>query len=259
MNTNTIFPNKLRHFKTSWLAAVLAAAYVAALALGLAFSSRAASLPNHMPFRRLLHSTSSNWSGYAAYGAAGSFNSVSANWVQPLVTCSNRQNSYSSFWVGLDGYSDSTVEQIGTEADCSRGHAQYYAWYEMYPHSTVLITTALKAGDSLSASVVYSAKNTFSLKLSDSTSHLTYSTTQRMTSPQLSSAEAIAEAPWSRGVLPLANFGTANFSAALANGQPLGGFTSLDPLTMIDPYGMKSTPTAFDSTKESFSVTWSAS
>lgn len=44
---------------------------------------------------------------------------------------------------------------------------------------------------------------------------------------QRSSAEAIAEAPcctYSGGVLPLTNFGTASFTSATANGQPLASF-----------------------------------
>src|SRR5436190_4132645 len=96
----------------------------------------AATGPNiavHPGIHRLKHGTSSNWSGYAAFGTPGSFNSVSASWVQPSVTCTSK-NTYSSYWVGLDGYNSSTVEQLGTEADCSSGAAKYYAWYEMYPH-----------------------------------------------------------------------------------------------------------------------------
>ncbi len=36
------------------------------------------------------------------------------------VTCpSGQPNTYSSQWVGIDGVNDSTVEQDGTEADCT--------------------------------------------------------------------------------------------------------------------------------------------
>src|ERR1700678_1270393 len=53
--------------------------------------------------------TSTNWSGYA--GDSGTSTSVSASWVQPTVTCggSGAKDKYSSFWVGLDGYSSTTV------------------------------------------------------------------------------------------------------------------------------------------------------
>ena len=62
--------------------------------------------------------SSSNWAGYAATGAAGSFTSVSASWTQPTASCASG-SQYAAFWVGLDGYTSKTVEQIGTEADCT--------------------------------------------------------------------------------------------------------------------------------------------
>jgi hypothetical protein len=70
---------------------------------------------------------SGNWSGYASTGASGADTSVSSSWVQPSVTCT-AQDTYSSFWVGLDGYNDSALEQTGTEADCINEQAQYGAW-----------------------------------------------------------------------------------------------------------------------------------
>ncbi|MGN6795849.1 MAG: G1 family glutamic endopeptidase [Streptosporangiaceae bacterium] len=57
---------------------------------------------------------STNWSGYAATGGNGSFTSVSASWIEPNATCSSRRAQYASFWVGLDGYSSSSVEETGT-------------------------------------------------------------------------------------------------------------------------------------------------
>ena len=68
------------------------------------------------------------------------------------------------------------------------------------------------------------------------------------------------EAPFSGGVLPLANFGTVNYAGSTANGLALGSFApNLDPITMINPYGMKATPSNFDATNKNFSVTWSKS
>src|SRR5437870_4998940 len=61
---------------------------------------------------------STNWSGYAAETnltapAANAVTAVSGSWVVPQVTGSS--TGYSSVWVGIDGYSSATVEQIGTE------------------------------------------------------------------------------------------------------------------------------------------------
>ena len=86
----------------------------------------------HVPPARLVgHSNSLNWSGYASINST--FSDVAGSWVQPAATC-NGKSTYSSFWVGLDGYSSSTVEQLGTEADCSHGKPVYYGWWEMFPN-----------------------------------------------------------------------------------------------------------------------------
>jgi hypothetical protein len=53
---------------------------------------------------------SSNWAGYAltgtnSSGAPTTYTNVVGSWVQPKVTCTARQPSYSAFWVGLGGFS----------------------------------------------------------------------------------------------------------------------------------------------------------
>src|SRR4051812_35832181 len=88
--------------------------------------------PRHdqLESRRLLSTAySTNWSGYAAVTnlsspAPNSVTAVSGSWVVPTVTGSRQGSSYSSAWVGIDGFSDSTVEQIGTEQDVINGVPQ---------------------------------------------------------------------------------------------------------------------------------------
>src|SRR5207302_868041 len=93
--------------------------------------------------------TSTNWSGYAA--TAGTYTSVSASWTEPTGTCSGSAK-YSSFWVGLDGYNSNSVEQTGSEVDCSGSRAQYYAWYEMYPSAaSVSYSNTVRPGDHFNA------------------------------------------------------------------------------------------------------------
>src|ERR1035437_4462946 len=77
--------------------------------------------------------TSGNWGGYAVTGTKGSVTDVKASWVVPAIVgnCPST-NQYSSFWVGIDGYSSNTVEQIGTDSDCVNSKPVYYAWYEFY-------------------------------------------------------------------------------------------------------------------------------
>jgi hypothetical protein len=82
-------------------------------------------------------SATSDWAGYVVGGAetTATFTSVSAKWVQPAVSCATRRSSYSAFWVGLGGASDTSqaLEQIGTEADCRAGKPAYSMWYELVP------------------------------------------------------------------------------------------------------------------------------
>jgi hypothetical protein len=88
----------------------------------------------HIP---LLEGTSLNWSGYAAitsilHPTNESVTSVSGSWTVPALSASTDQ-TYCSIWVGIDGFSSSTVEQIGTEHDWSGRSQSNYAWFEMYP------------------------------------------------------------------------------------------------------------------------------
>jgi Peptidase A4 family len=89
--------------------------------------------------------TSENWAGYTSAGGAGTFTSVSASWAQPAVTCT-ATNTFSSFWVGLDGDGTNSVEQTGTEADCNGGAAAYQGWFEMSPPPRCSSTTPSSPG-----------------------------------------------------------------------------------------------------------------
>jgi hypothetical protein len=170
----------------------------------------------------LTHGTSSNWSGYAATGSR--FTSVSASWVQPTATCT-AQDTWSSFWVGLDGDGSNTVEQTGSEVDCSGGRAKYYSWYEMYPAYPVNFSDPVDAGDHFTASVTAGSRGAFTLVLSDTTKGWTHTVHRTLRNAKLASAEVVAEAPSTlAGPLPLTDFGTAEFTAATANEQSLGGF-----------------------------------
>ena len=156
-------------------------------------------------------STSSNWSGYAVTGT--SFTSAEGSWTVPTATCTSG-DLYASFWVGLDGYSSTTVEQTGTDSDCVGRNPSYYAWYEFYPHPSFQITSlSIKPGDQMSAKVVYSG-STFTITIKDVTTGKSYTKGSTVRGAKRSSAEWIAEAPCctgSGGILPLADFGTVLF------------------------------------------------
>lgn len=165
---------------------------------------------------------SSNWSGYAATGSNGAFKSVTANWTEPTGKCSSG-DTYSSFWVGLDGYSSDSVEQTGSEVDCSGRTPEYYSWYEMYPAYPVNFSNTVKPGDSFTGTVTFSGTNTYTLTLTDHTQGWTKTITKKQSGLARSSAEVITEAPSSsEGPLPLTDFGTITYSSSSVNGTSLG-------------------------------------
>jgi Peptidase A4 family len=206
---------------------------------------------------------STNWSGYADTGSG--FSTVTGSWTEPTATCSGRTTSLAAFWVGIDGYSSSSVEQDGTLVECYRGTAYYYTWWEMYPTNAIqVVGTSLRAGDAISASVVRSGSS-YTLKVTDSTHTAnSFTITQTCSGCANSSAEWIAEAPsGSSGVEPLSNFHSwAESGATVKAGSTSGVISSFtdDEITMIDSSGLtKALPGALNSAGNGFSVTWERS
>jgi hypothetical protein len=203
--------------------------------------------------------TGASSSGTGAAGSTGTlsstrFSNVSGSWTQPAADCTPGSQTYSAFWVGLGGYTGQHLEQIGTSADCSTsGQATYSAWYELVPAAQVAVNMQVASGDTLSAHVAVSG-TTVTLSLDDQTRHTTFSKQLTMSSPSLTSAEWIAEAPSQCGgsggsdgsggssasncqILPLANFGNVTFTSAsvTANGQSgsiASGLGSVRALTL---------------------------
>jgi hypothetical protein len=206
---------------------------------------------------------STNWSGYADDNSAGNtYSTVTGNWTEPAVTCSSRTTQYAAFWVGIDGYSSNSVEQDGTLAECYHGTAYYYSWWEMYPTNSIqTVGTSVRPGDSISASVVRTGTS-YTLSLTDSTRPAdSFTTTQTCSNCANSSAEWIAEAPSSsRGVLPLANFGTWTESGATDKSGSTSGVISTfpdDEITMVDSSGLvKAQPGPLNGSGNGFTVTW---
>jgi Peptidase A4 family len=167
--------------------------------------------------------TSSNWAGYAASGTR--FRKVSATWTVPTATCTSGRNAYSAAWVGLGGFDTASqgLEQTGIDANCSSsGHATYRVWYEILPDAAHTVRTLkVSPGDRFSASVAISGHDV-TFRVRNLTTGGSYTTTKRVSSPDLSSADWIVEAPSSCGsandcrTLPLSNFGKVNFTHASA-------------------------------------------
>jgi len=237
-------------------AAPVSAAAGAAAALGgidFAPHSTGAKLHSVGGTDALKFATSTNWGGYAA--ASTKYTSVTSTWVEPSASCGS-STTYASFWTGLDGYSSSSVEQTGTMVECYRGVAYQYSWYEMYPAYPVYFSNAMSAGDTFVSTVSATSSGVFTLYLADTSKGWSHTVTQTNSSLARSSAEVIAEAPYSGGVLPLANFGTVTFNSSYVNGGTLAasGPTSI---TMVTSSGTtKASVSSISSSGTSFSMTW---
>jgi hypothetical protein len=235
--------------------------------------------PMAAPHIKVKDGTSTNWAGYAAVQGSlaspnkGAISYAAGTWQVPAVICSSSHDTYSSAWVGIDGYASNTVEQIGTSQDCRSGNPTYYAWYEMYPKWPANLkhqVYPVLPGDTVTAKVEYlpSGKGQFKLSISNngavSGSAWSFSTTQKSGSAARSSAEWIMEAPWSSGVLPLANFGAIGFSGGQATignvTGPIGSWTNdrIDMIVSASNPAVKAQTSDLSSKKtpDSFTVTW---
>jgi len=110
-----------------------------------------------------------NWGGYAV--EASSVTSASGSWIVPAITpisgASPTTTYYSAFWVGIDGFTSSTVEQTGILSETTAGVTTHFAWYEFYPAGMYEIVTATSTstgqstpatvtpGDTMTATVTY--------------------------------------------------------------------------------------------------------
>ncbi len=201
--------------------------------------------------------TSTNWSGYVLTGSGGAFSSVSSRWTEPTATCNDSGTEYAAFWVGLDGFNSDSVEQTGTDSDCDGGSPGYYGWYEMYPADPVYFTNPVAPGDSMSASVTVSGDD-YTLTLTNSTQGWTQTENETRSGLADSSAEVITEAPSSSsGPLPLADFGTVNYSGPTVNGTSIES-QSPTSITMVASSGDQLDSTSGIDGPGDFSNTWRA-
>lgn len=104
------------------------------------------------------------------------------------------------------------VEQVGTDSDCQNGQPVYYARFEFYPHPSLTIDSVpVFPGNTISAEVKATGKGMFTVTLTNVSTGASFTASAKVPSAAQSSAEWMAEAPYSGGVLPLANFGSVYF------------------------------------------------
>ena len=224
--------------------------------------------------------SSSNWAGYA--DTNDTFNSVASSWTEPTVNCADSNSGLngllslsgllggpgaaSAFWVGLDGYNSTSVEQLGTDSDCDSGTPVVLRLVRDVPEplrdaAQPVSSEAGRPDDG--AGVVELGGHVVHAEIKDATAGWTFSTTQTGSGFARSSAEVIAEAPSSCSILfcsevPLADFGQINYSGSsvintAGTKGSLAAFNA-NEITMSDNGTTLATPSSLSSDGSSFSV-----
>jgi hypothetical protein len=216
--------------------------------------------------------SNSLWSGYVA--RAHRFTGVSGEWTVPKVKCNSTIGAWASQWIGIGGYNDPRLIQVGTDTDCLGGQATYYAWYEYHsvpgdavgfkeilPSPTLYV---LHAGDVMSAWI--SLRKNRVVVLSDLTAHWTF----RMPIRPVINFGAAGSAEWvtedepgingvSQGRLP--NFANVHFVDATAtvpgHSAPLSSFRRIGINLVYRGHRLVVT-SSLDSSGSSFSQRWIA-
>jgi hypothetical protein len=183
------------------------------------------------------------WGGYVV--ASNTFNpsptitSINASWAVPEISQFNSGAS-SAEWIGIGGFFDKTLIQVGVEQDSFREHAQYSAWYELLPDNAVTIESInVSPGDTIYASIslVNPAMDEWLIYIADSNGNQVFQKTVAYAASQMS-AEWILERPEINGhVSSLANLTLVTFNdcQATISGKTnsLGSYPSFQ-LTMYE-------------------------
>lgn len=208
---------------------------------------------------------SASWAGYAVTGS--SFTSVLGSWVVPAYHCLKTPNSTSTVFVGIDGYSDNTIEAIGTTFNCVGTHFQYYAVYTLGTTYAKITGFSVKPGDLISANVSY-AGSEFTIEIYNITQGLFFSKSAAISGAERSSAEWIVQ----RAVNPtyaLMDFGKVSSGFDYTNitdsdwatdssvSGPISDFGSnMVKINMVTGGVTYATPSALTTDGSSFIVNW---
>jgi hypothetical protein len=229
----------------------------------------------------------SNWSGYAE---TGTFTGVSGTWIVPQVS-RTASATYSSAWIGVDGFNNNALIQTGTEEDYYNGSPHYNAWWEILPAAETAISTSsypVSPGDHMSAqiwetSTTVSAgrfhqrgtERVWQIAIADTTKGWHFQTGQAYNGPG-TSAEWILEAPSVGGKVATLNPYTINAPAGAGDFDNTGTLSSIagnsvpayknaglnynnDAGAMIQNNVQVSTPGNPDSGLKAFAVKYGAS
>jgi hypothetical protein len=202
-----------------------------------------------------------NWSGYVKTGKG--FTSATGTWNVPVLKTDH--NGYSSTWVGIDGASagDPYLIQTGTEGDVVNGKAEYHAWWEVITPTdeapeTLFRTLTVHPGDSIHASVSKSTSGTWTMSLSDVTTHKTVSQSTKFAGPG-KSVEWIQEDTDVNGYISAApNWQKVSFTGLRVNGAG-PALKASQAINLVDSKGTQEDSTSAPNTAgDGFTVRWLA-
>ena len=216
-----------------------------------------------------------NWAGYSVANSLSDpqplVTGISGSWIVPQVEFSV-DDTFSAVWIGIGGQFDTPPQfdtsliQTGTEQDCVGGVIYYFAWYELLPSDSVVITTIdVSPGDTITASInlVNSLDNSWSIYIGDLSTGESYSQNFLYDSSRLS-AEWVVERPDVNNTATIiANFGSVTFSDCKVTigsvPQAFGYFPSLR-IIMYDRRGTRLADVSnFNNDGTSFTVNYIAS
>jgi hypothetical protein len=208
-----------------------------------------------------------NWAGYVLPGGVngGAYTAAQGTWIVPKVSWVNyptqpRRSTViedSSAWVGIGGYAETVLIQLGTDQGVIHDNttqqdtAIYYAWYELFPANSVPLTAtrfAIEPGDTITAAIQCTASctpggpSTWIMSLNDVTRWKTPFTIQvQNPHTDLATAEWIME---DTGVYPglasdayLPNYQPVTFTALTANGANPNLVRAQHAMMVVDPEG----------------------
>jgi len=204
------------------------------------------------------------WGGYAVTGT--NFTKVRGSWIVPTVHCITQPDSAAALWIGLDGYTSSTAEQIGVEFDCLGGTSTFYAWYAFLPNPVRKITSMkVSPGDKMSATVSFSGSQ-FTINMTNHTTGKTFSKTTGFAGAQRTSAEWIVQGY----TYPMTQFNRISFGDDYTGVNDTNWATDSSVTGPISDFGSKvvkikmrnldnslrALPSALTTDGSSFKVTW---
>jgi Peptidase A4 family/PASTA domain len=176
--------------------------------------------------------TSSDWSGYVTAAKTGAYKGTSTTFTVPASIDCTSTDTASSFWAGLDGDGDGTVEQDGVEADCTDGSLALYAWLETYPAAEEEIVSSnetpapVEPGDTFVSTVTEDSSSEYTFVMDDETQGWSFNVEQAMptgytgegqTSEVITEATTECTSASSCAIMPLTNFGKVAYTSASYN------------------------------------------